>query len=80
MADAGFGRGVRICGGAIPCAFVDEAFEAACPLVAKFVDVVGAHLVDDEKDDELGARSGGGSWLRPWFRGLCGGRGRWRLR
>ncbi len=61
VADAGFGGGVRIGGGAIPGAFLDEAFEAAGPLVAKFVDVVAAHLVDDEEDDEFGAlRSGGG--------------------
>ena len=57
MADAGFGCGVGICGGAIPGAFIDKAFEAAGPLVAEFVDVVAAHLVDDEEDDEFGARN-----------------------
>ena len=63
MADAGFGGGVGIRGGAKPSAFIDEAFEAAGPLAAKFVDVVGAHLVDDEEDDEFGMlREGDGGF------------------
>ena len=74
MADAGFGGGVRIGGGGEPGAFIDEAFKTAGPLVAEFVDVVAAHLVDDEEDDEFGA-AGRERWMRAraWIVGFAGG-------
>jgi hypothetical protein len=66
VANAGFRGGVRIGGIAEPSAFGYEAFEAAGPLMAEFVNVVGAHLVDNEKNDELR--------LRRRFRGSSGRR------
>ena len=56
MADAGFGGGIGVGGIAEPGAFVNQALEAAGPLGEEFVDVVGAHLIDDEENDELGLR------------------------
>jgi hypothetical protein len=67
VADAGFRSGVRVGGVAKPRAFLNQSLEAAGPLAAELVDVVAAHLVDDEEDDELGALRG--------FWGLGGGRG-----
>jgi len=61
MADTGFRGGVGVGGVAEPSAFFSETFESACPLGEEFVDVIGAHLIDDEKYDELGL---GGGWGR----------------
>ena len=55
MADAGLGRGVGVGCFAEPGALVDQAAETTSPLMQEFVDVVAAHLVDDEQHDEFGA-------------------------
>jgi hypothetical protein len=52
--DASFGSRIRVSRIAKPSPFIDQAPQAASPLPAKFVDVVSAHLIDDEKHDELG--------------------------
>src|SRR5205823_9275832 len=57
VANASFGIRVGIGGVVKPGAFIDEALEASGPLEAELVDVVGAHLVDDQKDDEFRFRS-----------------------
>jgi hypothetical protein len=59
MADAGFGGGVRKGRVAKPRAFIDQSFQAARPLAAEFVDVVAAHLVDNQEDHEFGTCEGG---------------------
>ena len=64
MTNARFCGGIRIRGVAEPRAFVDETFETASPLKLKFVDVVGAHLIDDQEDYELGALRWRGSCRR----------------
>ena len=60
VANAGFRGSVGICRVVKPSAVIDEALEAAGPVGAEFVDIVAAHLVDDQDDDEFGAGLGDG--------------------
>jgi hypothetical protein len=65
MTRAGHRIEIRIGGLAKPGAIVDQATQAAAPLVLKRINVVGSELIDDEEDDEarfpirrLGGRDG----------------------
>ena len=62
MAGAGFRGGIRIGGVAEPRTFFDEALEATGPLEAELVHVVGAHLIDDEENNEFGPVAGFGGF------------------
>src|SRR5438270_13586207 len=72
VAHAGFRGGVGEGSVAEPRTFFDEALQAPGPLKTKLVDIVGAHLVDDQEDHEF--RSGGrlgGPCLERWGASGC---------
>ena len=55
VAHTSFGARIRIGSFVKPSAFVHQTFEAASPLMLKFIDIVAAHLVDHDNHHELWA-------------------------
>jgi hypothetical protein len=53
MAGARHGLQIWICGVAEPRALFDEALESAAPVALEPLDVIGAHLIDDQHHDQL---------------------------